>query len=238
MAWFIAYIVTAVLFHILFSSFLPASILSSKLYTVFLLALPFLLLLIIGIILYILEKKGIIKPSPPEASSSVDIPNLKVESPTDRAPSTYVAEAQQEPLLPEPSLPRPPTIDEILCTVDQLDGPGFERWCSQMLGKVGFSDIQLTKASGDQGVDITAAKDDIRYVFQCKCYSSDLGNHPIQEVHAGKSLYHCHVGVVITNRYFTPGAKELAKVTGTLLWDRDKLASILRRILAEGSTVN
>lgn len=90
-----------------------------------------------------------------------------------------------------------------------------------------FKDIQLTKASGDQGVDIIAVKDDIRYAIQCKCYSSDIGNHPIQEVHAGKSMYNCHVGVVLTNRYFTSGAKDLAKATGTLLWDRNKLKSML-----------
>ena len=45
-----------------------------------------------------------------------------------------------------------------------------------------------------------------KYAIQCKCYSSDLGNSPVQEVHAGKSMYNCHVGVVMTNRHFTSGS--------------------------------
>lgn len=51
------------------------------------------------------------------------------------------------------------------------------------------------------------------------------GSKSIQEVEAGRIFYNCHVGVVITNRYFTRGAKELAQRTGTLLWDRDFIAS-------------
>ena len=75
--------------------------------------------------------------------------------------------------------------------------------------------------------DILAEKNDVKYAIQCKCYSSDLGNSPIQEVHAGKSMYNCHVGVVMTNRHFTSGAKELANATGVLLWDRNKLLQMM-----------
>ena len=73
--------------------------------------------------------------------------------------------------------------------------------------------------------DVLAEKGGVKYAVQCKCYSHDLGNTPIQEVEAGRIFYNCHVGVVITNRYFTRGAKELAQRTGTLLWDRDFIAS-------------
>ena len=59
--------------------------------------------------------------------------------------------------------------------------------------------------------------------MQCKCYASALGNTPVQEVCAGKNMYNCHVGVVMTNNYFTASAKQLAEKNGILLWDRDKL---------------
>lgn len=114
--------------------------------------------------------------------------------------------------------------------VDHLSGRGFERWCSQLLSKSGFSKVEITKGSGDQGVDIVAIKDDIRYAIQCKCYSSNLSNRPVQEVHAGKNIYNCHVGVVMTNQHFTSSAKALADATGTLLWDRDRLKSMLKDI--------
>ncbi|MCC8048466.1 MAG: restriction endonuclease [Oscillospiraceae bacterium] len=115
------------------------------------------------------------------------------------------------------------TIEEI----DGMDGIEFEHWCAELLEKNGFNSIIVTPSSGDQGVDITAEKDDIHYAIQCKCYSSDLGNTPVQEVYAGKEMYGCQVGVVMTNRFFTTGAKELAAKTKVLLWDRDKLCDML-----------
>ena len=82
-------------------------------------------------------------------------------------------------------------------------------------------------------IDIIAEKDGIRYAIQCKCYSSDLGNKPIQEVNTGKMVYRCQIGVVMTNRYFTKGAKEAAEATGILLCDRDALASLIEKSLKE-----
>lgn len=111
----------------------------------------------------------------------------------------------------------------ILFAVDNMSGADFELWCSGLLKKDGFTDVEITPASRDQGVDIIACKDGLKYAIQCKCYSHDLGNSPVQEVNAGKMFYRCHIGVVMTNRYFTQGAKAAAEATCTLLWDRDKI---------------
>lgn len=111
--------------------------------------------------------------------------------------------------------------------IDAMEGHTFEEWCAELLRKNGFVNVEVTPGSGDQGVDVTAVKDGIRYAIQCKCYSSDLGNKPIQEVYTGKNIYKCQVGVVMTNRHFTPGAKEAAEATGVLLWDRDKLEEMI-----------
>lgn len=114
-----------------------------------------------------------------------------------------------------------------LLQVDAMDGHSFEHWCAEILSKNGFSNVSVTPGSGDHGVDVLAEKDGIRYAVQCKCYSHDLGNTPVQEVYAGKEMYRCQVGVVMTNRYFTAGAKALAEQTRVLLWDRDKLQSLI-----------
>ena len=113
------------------------------------------------------------------------------------------------------------TIDE----VDIMSGNDFEHWCADLLAQNGCTNV--TQASGDQGVDVTATKGGVKYAVQCKCYSSDLGNTPVQEVYAGKAMYECQVGIVMTNRYFTAGAKTLAAKTGVLLWDRDKLIELM-----------
>jgi len=112
--------------------------------------------------------------------------------------------------------------------VDTMSGTEFEAWCMELLKKMGFEHVESTKATGDQGVDILAEKDEVPYAFQCKCYATDLGNTPVQEVYAGLRYYHRNVGVVITNRYFTTGAKALAKATDVLLWDRDRLKRIIQ----------
>ena len=122
---------------------------------------------------------------------------------------------------------RSAAVAEKLAWVDRMDGREFEYFCADLLRRSGFTDVDVTAGSGDQGVDILAQKDEIRYAFQCKCYEADLGNTPVQEIHAGKEIYDCHVGVVMTNRGFTAGAREAARRTRTLLWGRDKLAALI-----------
>lgn len=111
---------------------------------------------------------------------------------------------------------------------DSMDGHEFEHFCAQILAKSGFEKVSVTQGSSDQGIDIIAYRDDVKYGFQCKCYSSPIGNHAVQEVFAGKTFYQCHVGVVLTNNYFTRSAIELAKRNGVVLWNRDKLVKMLQ----------
>lgn len=118
-----------------------------------------------------------------------------------------------------------PGVD--IAETDGMEGHEFESYCADLLRKNGFVNVSVTPGSGDQGVDVIAEKEGVRYAVQCKCYSSALGNTPVQEVCAGKSMYNCHVGVVMTNNYFTAGAKQLAEKNGILLWDRDKLQQMV-----------
>lgn len=111
--------------------------------------------------------------------------------------------------------------------IDLMDGKEFERFCAELLRVCGFTAIQLTQSTGDQGVDIIAKKEEIRYAFQCKCYKSPLGNSSIQEVFAGKEFYNCSVGVVMTNSVFTKGAIELAQKINVQLWDRNTIHHLI-----------
>lgn len=110
---------------------------------------------------------------------------------------------------------------------DKMEGHEFEHYCAELLRRNGFSDVEVTKGSGDQGIDIIACKDGIKYGVQCKCYASDIGNKAVQEAFAGRTYYNCHVAAVLTNRHFTKSAKELAEKNGILLWDREKLESFI-----------
>lgn len=111
--------------------------------------------------------------------------------------------------------------------VDGMEGHRFEHFCAELLQKVGFSEVSVTPGSGDQGVDILAEKEGVKYAIQCKNYANVLSNTSVQEVSAGKMFYGCHVGVVMTNSTFTSGAIKLANATNVLLWDRAKLEELI-----------
>jgi len=108
-----------------------------------------------------------------------------------------------------------------------MEGYEFEEYCAALLRETGFLDVEVTKASGDYGVDILAEKDGVTYAIQCKCYSSDVGVKAVQEAYAGRDFYDRMVGAVLTNQYFTGPAVEAAKKLKILLWDRDYLEQML-----------
>lgn len=112
--------------------------------------------------------------------------------------------------------------------IDRMDGIAFENLAAGLLRNNGYKKVEITKASGDYGVDIIAVKDGKNYAFQCKCYSSNLGVKPIQEVYSGAKMYRADIAVVVTNSYFTPSAISLANKLGVLLWSRDDFIRLAR----------
>ena len=117
--------------------------------------------------------------------------------------------------------------DKMIMIDSNMNGFDFEKYAGEILHNNGFEEIEITKQSGDFGVDIIAYKDDVKYAIQCKKYSSMVGIKAVQEVIASKAMNNCHVAVVITNNYFTNSAKELAEKNNVLLWDRDKLIDLI-----------
>ena len=115
---------------------------------------------------------------------------------------------------------------------DQLSGEQFEEAVAALLSYEGFTKIDLTPKSGDYGVDIIAYRNNEKYVFQCKRYSSKLGIASVQQVYAGQSHYHASKAVVITNNTYTVNAINLAKETGVELKDRNWLRKIVNEINA------
>ena len=105
--------------------------------------------------------------------------------------------------------------------MDEMEGGEFEQYCAQLLKEHGFDEVEVTRGSGDYGVDVLAQREGITYAVQCKRYDGPVGVHAVQEVYAGKAFYDRMVGVVMTNQYFTAPAVEMAVKLQVLLWDRD-----------------
>lgn len=112
--------------------------------------------------------------------------------------------------------------------IDTMEGHEFEHFCADLLQRNGFTDVEVTKASGDFGIDILARKDGVSYAIQCKCYSDTVGNHAVQEALSGAQYYHRMVAAVMTNNYFTSAAIETAQKTNVLLWDRDAVLKMAK----------
>lgn len=113
---------------------------------------------------------------------------------------------------------------------DAMTGYEFERFCVTVLEKNGYEKAEVTKGSGDQGIDVIAYRDGVKYGIQCKCYSSSVGNKAVQEAFAGKAFYDCHVAAILTNSYFTRAAIELARSNNVVLWDGEKLREMMANL--------
>ena len=111
--------------------------------------------------------------------------------------------------------------------MDEMEGHDFEYFCADLLEKKGFLEVEVTRGSGDFGVDILAEKDGITYAIQCKRYQGPVGVEAVLRTYGGRDYYERMVGVVMTNRYFTAPAVEAAKKLHILLWDRGYLDSML-----------
>ena len=111
----------------------------------------------------------------------------------------------------------------------RLSGPEFEMYVALLLKDHYYRQIEITKGSGDQGVDILCERNGKTYAIQCKNYAGSVGNFAVQEAYAGAEFYGCDVPVVICTGSFTRGAKELAETTGVELWDGEKLSRMMRK---------
>ena len=111
--------------------------------------------------------------------------------------------------------------------MDLMEGRDFERFCADLLKRRGFLDVEVTKGSGDYGIDILAEKEGVTYAIQCKCYATPVGVAAIQEAYAGRDYYDRMVGAVMTNQYFTAPAVDAARKLKILLWDRGYLERMM-----------
>ncbi|MDQ1144025.1 restriction system protein [Bacillus sp. SORGH_AS 510] len=114
--------------------------------------------------------------------------------------------------------------------IDKMTGIQFEHFVQNLLEKSGYTDVQTTKVSGDEGVDLTARKNGKKIAIQCKRYKAKITNKAIQEVFSGKFVYKCDEAYVITNSYFTENAIQLAKNHKVNLIDRDGLFDLMQNV--------
>ncbi len=105
---------------------------------------------------------------------------------------------------------------------DSMDGLEFEHFVAKLMSHRGFS-ADVTKGSGDLGVDILANNHEGLFAVQVKRYNHPVSRRAVSDAVAGRDHYGCNFAMVVTNNYFTDDAKKLASSNSCVLIDRDEL---------------
>jgi HJR/Mrr/RecB family endonuclease len=117
--------------------------------------------------------------------------------------------------------------------LQDLSGIAFEEFVTGLLQRMGFR-TQMTKASGDGGIDVVAVLDKPvvggRYLIQCKRYGREnlVGAPTVRDFFGAVNADRKAVkGILITTSGFTDQAKEFAEDVGLELIDGDALATLI-----------
>jgi len=113
------------------------------------------------------------------------------------------------------------TADALTMPADGID---FEHWCAARIEEQGWN-VRVSKASGDQGIDIEAMRDGMLVAIQCKRYAQPIGNKCVQEAYTGATHYRAQKAVVIGTGGYTRAAIELAENTGVVLIDAENIGA-------------
>lgn len=102
----------------------------------------------------------------------------------------------------------------------------FEQFLARACELLGYQ-VETTKTTGDQGIDLIVQRTGDRIAVQVKGYESSVGNAAVQQAVAGMRYYNCHRSAVMTNSRFTPSAVELARMNNCALIDETNLVAFV-----------
>ena len=132
--------------------------------------------------------------------------------------------------------------DQITDILQHLDPYAFERLAQRLLRECGFSDVQVTKRSGDGGIDGTGKLRiqgifSFNVAFQCKRYKGQVGAAEIRDFR-GSLDTNIEKGVLITTGAFTKAAKEEASCPGKRLIDLMDGEELINKLAEYGIGLN
>ena len=132
--------------------------------------------------------------------------------------------------------------EQITDILQHLDPYAFERLAQRLLRECGFSDVQVTKRSGDGGIDGTGKLRiqgifSFNVAFQCKRYKGQVGAAAIRDFR-GSLGTNIEKGVLITTGAFTKAAKEEASSEGRKLIDLMDGEELINKLAEYGIGLN
>jgi hypothetical protein len=120
-----------------------------------------------------------------------------------------------------------------LAEIDTMSGTQFEEFLHRLFSRMGYTEITVTGASGDQGADLRCrGPNGVWIVIQAKRWQGKVGNDAVMQLLGAMRFYDARLGMVVTNSAFTDKARELAKKGNDItLCDRDWLARRIKEHL-------
>lgn len=101
---------------------------------------------------------------------------------------------------------------------------------ANILRSGGYCNVSQISDIVTKNIDLTAEKDGIIYSVRCEFSLKPVGKDAVRRALDGKSSCGAHVALVVSNNNFSSGAEELALDEGVLLWNGDKLSSLLPEV--------
>lgn len=99
-----------------------------------------------------------------------------------------------------------------------LSGLDFERELAKLFKVSGYK-VQLTKASGDKGVDIFLQDNDKIIVVQCKAHKKAVGPSTVRDLYGTMMDSNADEAILASINGFTSGVYEFVKDKNIHLWD-------------------
>jgi restriction system protein len=121
------------------------------------------------------------------------------------------------------------TLESGIREIDVMQGVEFEQYLRALFETAGFR-VDMTPGSGDFGADLVLRKNGRTIVVQAKRYHRTVGIDAVQAVHASASYYRADESWVVTNKDFSPAARELAAKSRVRLINRNELIGMITNL--------
>lgn len=119
--------------------------------------------------------------------------------------------------------------EQVRRAVTHPEARQFEYEIARLLQRMGYR-VDVTKATGDDGVDVFARKDNDKVVVQCKRWERKLvGRAVVDELAGTASRYKATRAILATTSSFSADGRAAAEAHGIELWDFFTLCGHFKR---------
>ena len=186
-----------------------------------------------------LRKAGLIENSErgvwaltPEGTKADAVDGRQIARDVKAQPKQATDEESDSPVEPENI---PPWQDRLIAVLQAMDPIAFERLCQRILRESGFVEVEVTKRSGDGGIDgfgtlRIGGLISFNVLFQSKRYKGNIGSDVVRDFR-GAMVGRADKGMIISTGGFTldarreatrDGAPPIDLIDGPLLADKLK----------------